>query len=461
MGSLNFFLHLVIISFSLVSAIITCYADTIHLTGTVVNELNQAVAGAEVFLYKRDFLSTHTSANGRFELAGNPSTTSAFYKSGNPKEITIKGNLLSIYLESASNIDIFIYDCKGRRIDYIQNITSTSGKYSTKLPVSGLPSGVYFTVIIHNGNKSVIRHVITTNSIFSVQIYSYGEDKQKKSFISKQPQIAGFNDILVVSAQGTQTVRRAITAPVEENLIIKLMPSGVGYITPGIPVFRDNGGTGDVTTYGSPNDPEFSQGGACNYGSTGIRYYAAINVNQIPGDLAGQWQGGQICGACARVRIRTTDGEIRTTVVRIMDKCADENCGIDLGGAPAGEIMKNQPGRYSGEWEWVSCEEAEGVSDGPPSLHVKAGSNQFWSLVQARNGPGAVDEIRVRKTENSEWISLPWATEAENYFKLPVELLQDNEEWEIEVLWKTGSTAFLRLSGSKLAIENSVYQFSQ
>ena len=51
--------------------------------------------------------------------------------------------------------------------------------------------------------------------------------------------------------------------------------------------------------------PEYSEGGACNYGSTGIKYYAAINVNQIPGDLKGQWQGGQICGRCARVRVTT------------------------------------------------------------------------------------------------------------------------------------------------------------
>jgi expansin (peptidoglycan-binding protein) len=140
-----------------------------------------------------------------------------------------------------------------------------------------------------------------------------------------------------------------------------------------------------------------------------------------------------------------------------MDKCPDDNCGIDLGGAPAAEIMKDQPGRYSGEWEWVSCEGAQGVSDGSPSLHVKAGSGKWWSLVQVRNGPGAVLEIRARKATDGEWQSLPWATEAENFFSVPVEILQDSDEWELEVIWRTGESGFLRIAGEKLGVEESSY----
>jgi hypothetical protein len=281
--------------------------------------------------------------------------------------------------------------------------------------------------------------------------------KERKTGFQRYSQTEEFRDILIVSAEGTQTVRQAITSSVQKEIKVKLMPLGVGHVTPGIPVFTDKGGIGDVTTYGSPSDPEFSQGGACNYGSTGVRYYAAINVNQFPGDLEGQWQGGQICGACARVLVRTRDGEIRSAIVRIMDKCPDDNCGIDLGGAPAAEIMKDQPGRYSGEWEWVSCEGAQGVSDGSPSLHVKAGSGKWWSLVQVRNGPGAVLEIRARKATDGEWQSLPWATEAENFFSVPVEILQDSDEWELEVIWRTGESGFLRIAGEKLGVEESSY----
>ena len=49
------------------------------------------------------------------------------------------------------------------------------------------------------------------------------------------------------------------------------------------PMLVENGGKGSVTTYGSITAKETSLGGACNYGQTNIRYYAAIHVNVSPG----------------------------------------------------------------------------------------------------------------------------------------------------------------------------------
>jgi hypothetical protein len=321
-----------------------------------------------------------------------------------------------------------------------------------------LPTGFFLLHLHSNENSFTYTCVVTGNHVRTAKNLS---EHYRTDITFSKSSASDFKDILIVSANGFQTVRRAITAATEDNIKITLMKSGVGYITPTIPVYSDKGGVGDVTTYGSVSDPEYSQGGACNYGSTKIKYYAAINVNQFPGDKRGQWQDGQICGRCARVRIRTTTGEARTTVVRIMDKCPDDNCGIDLGGAPAGEIMKTQTGRYAGDWEWVNCDSVEGVSDGSPSLHIKTGSNKWWSLIQARNGPGSVVEMRVRKTGTTEWQALKWATEAENFLKLPEGLLQDSGEWEIEVQWNNGSISSLKIAGNKLSIEDAEYDLQE
>ena len=43
------------------------------------------------------------------------------------------------------------------------------------------------------------------------------------------------------------------------------------------------------------------------------------------------------------MRVVTSDGAVRTTAVRIVDKCPDDHCGIDLGGAPAAVIMGAAP----------------------------------------------------------------------------------------------------------------------
>jgi len=225
---------------------------------------------------------------------------------------------------------------------------------------------------------------------------------------------------------------------------------------PSIPILTDSTSYGDVTTYGGVGNANPSSGGACNYGATGITHYAAIQVNRIPGDLHGQWDGGRMCGQCFEVRARSATGW-RSTVVRIVDKCPDGDCGIDLGGAPATELMGIQAGRYSGEWTKVPCAGHAGVSDGPPSLYVKDGSSVWWSLVQVRNPPSAVAGIRLRPARLPEmWDTLAWATEAENFFKVPSRVLQDSVPYELEIAFRSGDPVRTSLAPSRLATPGSV-----
>jgi hypothetical protein len=435
------------------------HAELIHVTGTVLDQNNQAIAGAEVTLYKQNLIKSFTDQNGAFDISGKTGIVSDHKSIAYPSPaIILNGNIIRIDIQSSGNAHLTVFSINGKKIIDQSAFHTVNGTTTFQVPLAKVQSGVSLLVLDCNGNRYTYKCAITGNRI-SASNTSPVSHRSPVSFLVSNA--SGFSDILIVSAAGYQTVRRAITAVTEEDIKIKLMQSGVGYITPTIPVYSDNGGTGDVTTYGSPADPENSQGGACNYGATKIKYYAAINVSQLPGDKQGQWQDGQICGRCASVRVRTTSGEERMTVVRIVDKCPDDNCGIDLGGAPAAVIMQTQPGRYAGEWEWVECDSADGVSDGPPSLHIKTGSNQWWSLVQTRNGPGSVMEMRVRKTGTTEWQILKWATEAENFFKLPEELLQDSGEWDIEVKWSTGSSSTLTITGNKLSVEDAVYELQK
>lgn len=228
-------------------------------------------------------------------------------------------------------------------------------------------------------------------------------------------------------------------------------PDNANAVPPVIGVSRS---IGNVTTYGSVSDPMPSRGGACNYGETGVAGFAAIDVNMLPGDAKGQWQGGKICGQCAKVEARTLEG-VKSTVVRIMDKCPDANCGIDLGGEPAKTLMGTQPGRYSGSWEWVSCEGQAGVSDGAPALFVKEGSNPYWSLVQVRNPPGAVLSIAWSSAGGRGVFA--YATEAENFFKAPQETLDSKEPVTLSITFTFGGPLRVTLTGGELAAAGSSY----
>lgn len=228
--------------------------------------------------------------------------------------------------------------------------------------------------------------------------------------------------------------------------------------SPSFPVLTDSVSYGDVTTYGGVDTTIVSSGGACNYGVTGIRFYAAIQVNHLPGDLQGQWNGGRICGQCVLVRARTDSGW-KQTIVRITDKCPDGYCGIDLGGAPAHALMGVMAGRYSGEWSFVSCAGHPELFDGPSRIWIKDGSNPDWAVVQVRDPIQAVEALRYRRmgAADSSWSDMAWAIEAENFFKVPGDVLKDSARYEIQALYRDGTIQSATVPGDSLSVpEDSI-----
>jgi hypothetical protein len=228
------------------------------------------------------------------------------------------------------------------------------------------------------------------------------------------------------------------------------MPSCTGICnsaTPRDPTVDGNGGTGNVTMYTT----EASNGGACNYGATSVRYFAAVNVNVSPGDGQGQWKGGRICGQCAEVTALTSQGP-RSVVLRIMDRCPDASCGMDLGGDAPAAIMLDGFGRYDGSWRFVACTGHPEVSDGAPSLFVVTGSNAWWSRVQVRNPPWPVTTISWADPAGTAAGAFPFAADPENTFAVPAEALQASAATLlVTVTYADGSTATARLAPADLA----------
>lgn len=225
-------------------------------------------------------------------------------------------------------------------------------------------------------------------------------------------------------------------------------------VQPSYPTNLAWGGTGDVTTYSTSP----SAGGACGFGTTHVAFYAAISVNLQPGDGKGAWQNGRICGQCAEVLVQTSQGP-RTAVVRIMDKCPDQYCGIDLGGDATAALMADHAGRYAGRWAWVPCSEHPETFDGPPSLYVKPGSSRWWSRVQIRNPPTGVSVLAWRRTGSADaYQDLTFAEDGlENFYSVPVSLLQSSSAVEIQVRYADGTAATLAMTSDDLGKEDSAY----
>ena len=225
------------------------------------------------------------------------------------------------------------------------------------------------------------------------------------------------------------------------------------------PELTENGGKGSVTTYGSITAKETSLGGACNYGQTNIQYYAAIHVNVSPGDDLGPWNGGAACGGCVRVKAKTPDGWKKVTV-RITDRCPDANCGVDLGGAPASDIMGIQVGRYYGEWEFVSCEGVDGVWGDSTSIWVKEGASEFWSIIQVRNPKDMVKSIAIYGIDTHDFYELEMVVGTENFWTVPQAILQTDNRYRVVVKYRTGTDDEWKIKGSDLAVpEANLYLY--
>jgi hypothetical protein len=243
------------------------------------------------------------------------------------------------------------------------------------------------------------------------------------------------------------------SASLESSPAMDVRCSGIcNAVTPSYPTVGPDSGQGNVTMYTT----EASSGGACNYGATGVMYFAAVNVNMSPGDGRGHWQGGRVCGQCVEVTALTSQGP-RSVVVRIMDKCPDGYCGMDLGGAAPAAVMVDGMGRYDGSWRFVSCAGHPEVSDGPTKLAISAGANAYWSRIQVRNPPGAVLAMAWMDAQGTTG-SFPYANDPENTFEVPAAVLQSTSSTiTVSAGFSDGSSAAVDVSPAELAAPGGSY----
>jgi len=224
------------------------------------------------------------------------------------------------------------------------------------------------------------------------------------------------------------------------------------------PQLTSYGALGNVTMYTT----SASSGGACLYGATQVMYFAAINVNLSPGDAAGQWQSGSICGQCMEVTTLTTQGP-NSVVVRIMDKCPDGYCGIDLGGSAPAVVMPDGVGRYEGAWRAVPCAGHPEVFDGDPSIYVKDGASSGWSVIQVRNPMTAVAGIDYKNHSNpgQSGTLVTTSPSIENFFSVPIELLQANAKFDFTVRYVDGTNGTVSLTSDQLGLATATYAMNQ
>lgn len=106
-----------------------------------------------------------------------------------------------------------------------------------------------------------------------------------------------------------------------------------------------------------------------------------------------------------------------------------------------------------------SCSGDPEVFDGVPSLLVKEGSNAYWAVVQVRNPMAAVTAIDWAKQGDAVTKgTLAYAAPSiENYWTVPVDVLQSNATYGFTVHYSDGSMGTVTLTSAQLAQAGTGY----
>jgi hypothetical protein len=114
--------------------------------------------------------------------------------------------------------------------------------------------------------------------------------------------------------------------------------------------------------------------------------------------------------------------------------------------------------RIAGKRPWTShCEDHEGVTDGPPAIHVKDGASAWWSLIQIRNAPAAVRSITWESPSGASG-EFEWATESENFFSVPEQVRESSQTITLTLHFSFDITITHALIGSDLTVENALIE---
>ena len=108
-------------------------------------------------------------------------------------------------------------------------------------------------------------------------------------------------------------------------------------------------------------------------------------------------------------------------------------------------------GRYSGEWEFVSCEGVEGVWGDSTSIWVKEGASEFWSIIQVRNPKDMVKSITIYGVDTRDAHELEMVVGTENFWTVPKAVLQTDNRYRVVVKYRTGTDDEWKIKGSELA----------
>ncbi|HEX2960048.1 MAG TPA: hypothetical protein VHO70_24660 [Chitinispirillaceae bacterium] len=136
-------------------------AETISLSGKVVNATGKAISGANVQLSKLSQLKVVTDTSGQFNLKGEITAVCPARIDGFVPDASLLGANLHVFIRNRSSVKVTIHTVSGKQVYSNSTGFLSPGMNNIVLPMKSLSAGVYFISAVYEGNRSLFKYNVS------------------------------------------------------------------------------------------------------------------------------------------------------------------------------------------------------------------------------------------------------------------------------------------------------------
>jgi hypothetical protein len=208
-------------------------AEIINLNGTVINQFDKPVRGAELVLLGDNSISATTDSAGHFELTGE--ITPVLRHIPLPEtapSVVLRGSVLEVVLGRSATVDVIMYTISGKMVLHITTERLNAGLNAIALPVNRFGAGYYLIEVEADGTRCVFSHV--SSGADSHEQFLNG--KRAAGSSATQPEYALITqtdvDTIAISADGYESSVYPVSSYQQSDIEILLRKiSRLDYIT--------------------------------------------------------------------------------------------------------------------------------------------------------------------------------------------------------------------------------------
>lgn len=138
-------------------------AQTISLSGKVINSTGKSLSGVKVFLAGHADIDTLTDTSGQFTIKGEITSVRTPGIQRLIPDAVLQGTDLRVHLRNSSNVTVSVYTVSGKQIYNVSTGMLSPGLNNIILPMNSFSNGAYLIAVSYEGSRSLFRYTVASS----------------------------------------------------------------------------------------------------------------------------------------------------------------------------------------------------------------------------------------------------------------------------------------------------------